>query len=66
MRFDGCKLMGGNLFLGGYFVVIGKTPSFGTGAFTSFTTNAKGAVVQDRLWHIKIFNSFLTLNEKNV
>ena len=46
------------LFGRNFMSVVGQAPTLGTGAFTGFTPDAERAVVQDRLWHIQILNSF--------
>jgi hypothetical protein len=45
VRFDGGELMRRDSFLGGDFVVVGKTPALGTAAFACLATDAEGAVV---------------------
>jgi hypothetical protein len=45
VRFDGGELVGRDSFLGGNFVVVGKTPTLGTTAFAGLATDAEGAVV---------------------
>jgi hypothetical protein len=43
--FDSGKLMRGDSFLGGNFVVVWKTPTLGTTLFACLATDAEGAVV---------------------
>jgi hypothetical protein len=51
MGFDGGELMGRDVFLGGNFVVVRKTPALCTTAFASLATDAEGAVVKNRSRH---------------
>src|SRR5206468_960084 len=59
VRLDGGELVSGEIFLSRYFVVVWEAPTLRTSSFASLTTDAEGAVVQDRFRHIKTLNSLL-------
>jgi hypothetical protein len=58
--FHGGQFVCRDLLFGGHLVVVGETPSLGTAAFARSAADAQRAVVQDGLWHIETFKSFLT------